>query len=128
MMENKFDLFILIKDSSAEKLKYIEKGVNEVKLPFQSKEGEGKLSLISIGMELDECVSYLDMITQFDTIMSDDSNISYAICGEKLVLTDTQKNGRLDVEAFPEAEKYKNVPAINILDYEIEDFLKMFNP
>lgn len=126
MMENKFDLFILIEDSSAEKLKYIERRVNETKLPFQSKEREGRLSLISIGMELDECVSYLDMITQFDTIMSDDSNISYAICGEKIVLTDTQKNGRLDIETFPEAEKYKDVPAVNILDYEIDYFLKMF--
>lgn len=126
MIENKFDLFILIEDSSAEKLKYIERRVNEAKLPFQSKEGGGKLSLISMGMELDECMSYLDMITQFDTIMSDDSNISYAICGEKIVLTDTQKNGRLDIGAFPEAEKYKDAPAVNILDYEIEDFIKMF--
>lgn len=126
MIENKFDLFILIKDSSAEKLKYIERRVNETKLPFQSKEGEGQLSLIGTGMELDECVSYLDMIIQFDIIMSDDSNIGYAICGEKIVLTDTQKDGRLDIGAFPEAEKYKDVPAINILDYEISDFLKMF--
>lgn len=126
MMENKFNLFILIEDSSAEKLRYIERRVNETKLPFQSKEREGRLILISIGMELDECVSYLDMITQFDAIMSDDSSIGYAICGEKVVFTDTQKNGRLDIEALPEAEKYKDVPAINILDYEIEDFLKMF--
>lgn len=125
-MENKFDLFILIEDASAEKLKYIEGRVDGAKLPFQAKKGEGQLSLIGAEMELDECVSYLDMITQFDIIMSDDSNISYAICGEKIVLTDTQKNGRLDIGAFPEAEKYKDVPAINILDYEINDFLKMF--
>lgn len=126
MIENKFDLFILIEDSSAEKLRYIEGRVDGAKLPFQAKEGEGWLSLIGEGMELDECVSYLDMITQFDTIMSINSNISYAICSEKIVLTDMQKNGKLDILAFPEAEKYKDVPAINILDYEINDFLKMF--
>lgn len=126
MIENKFDLFILIEDSSAEKLRYIEGRVDGAKLPFQAKEGEGWLSLIGEGMELDECVSYLDMITQFSIIMSDNSNISYAICSEKIVLTDTQKDGKLDIAAFPEAEKYKDVPAIDILDYEIGDFLKLF--
>lgn len=126
MVENKFYLFILIKDSSVEKLKYIEGRVYGAKLPFQAKEGEGQLSLTSISMELDECVSYLDMIIQFDTIMSIDSNISYAICGEKIVLTDAQKDGKLDIGAFPEAEKYKDVPAVNILDYEMNDFLKLF--
>lgn len=126
MVENKFDLFILIEDSSAEKLRYIEGRVDGAKLPFQVKEGEGWLSFIGEGMELDECVSYLDMITQFDVIISDNSNISYAICSEKIVLTDMQKDGKLDIKAFPEAEKYKDAPAVNILDYEIEDFIKMF--
>lgn len=126
MIENKFDLFILIEDSSAEKLRYIEGRVDGAKLPFQAKEGEGWLSLIGEGMKLDECVSYLDMITQFSIIMSDNSNISYAICSEKIVFTDMQKGGKLDIRAFPEAEKYKDVPAVDILDYEIEDFFKLF--
>jgi len=126
MIENKFDLFILIEDSSAEKLRYIEGRVDGAKLPFQAKEGEGWLSLIGEGMELDECVSYLDMITQFSIIMSDNSNISYAICSEKIVFTDTQKDGKLDINAFPEAEKYKDVPAIELFYDEMNDFFKLF--
>lgn len=126
MVENKFDLFILIEDSSAEKLRYIEGRVDGAKLPFQAKEGEGWLSLIGEGMKLDECVSYLDMITQFDIIMSYDSNISYAICCEKVVFTDMQRDGRLDIKAFPEAERYKDVPAVDILQYEMDDFFTLF--
>ena len=127
MMENKFDLFILIEDSSAEKLRYIEGRVDAAKLPFQAKYGEGWLSLIGTSMRLDACVSYLDMITQFDAIMSINSNISYAICCDKIILTDTQRDGKLDVRAFPEAEKYKDAPAVELFYDEIGDFFKLFN-
>lgn len=126
MIENKFDLFILIEDSSTEKLRYIEGRVDGAKLPFQSKEGEGWLSLIGKGMRLDECMSYLDMITQFDIIMSHDSNISYAICCEKVVFTDMQRDGKLDIKAFLEAEKYKDVPAVELFYYEMGDFFALF--
>ena len=126
MIENKFDLFILIEDSSAEKLRYIEGRIDGAKLPFQVKNKEGQLSLIGIGMRLDVCVSYLDMITQFDTIMSINSNISYAICCDKVVFTDTQRDGKLDIRAFPEAEKYKDIPAVELFYYQMSDFFKLF--
>lgn len=126
-MENKFDLFILIEDSSAEKLRYIKERIDGAKLPFQAKKGEGWLSLIGTGMRLDTCVSYLDMITQFDAVMSINSNIGYAICCDKVVLTDTQKDGKLDTKAFPEAKKYKDVPAVELFYDEISDFFKIFN-
>lgn len=127
MIENKFDLFILIEDSSAEKLRYIEERVDGAKLPFQAKKGEGWLSLIGTSMRLDACVSYLDMITQFDAIMSINSNIGYAICCDKIVFTDTPRDKKLDTRAFPEAEKYKNVPAVELFYDEISDFFKIFN-
>ena len=126
MIENKFDLFILIEDSSAEKLKYIEGRIDGAKLPFQVKSEEGRLSLIGTDMRLDACVSYLDMITQFDTIMSINSNISYAICCNKVVFTDTQRGGKLDTRAFPEAEKYKDIPAVELFYYQMSDFFKLF--
>lgn len=126
MIENKFDLFILIEDSSAEKLKYIEGRIDGAKLPFQVKSEEGRLSLIGTDMRLDACVSYLDMITQFDTIMSINSNISYAICCNKVVFTDTQMDGKLDIRAFPEAEKYKDIPAVELFYYQMSDFFKLF--
>ena len=126
MIENKFDLFILIEDSSAEKLKYIEGRIDGAKLPFQVKSKEGQLSLIGTCMRLDKCVSYLDMITQFDTIMSINSNISYAICCDKVVFTDTQRGGKLDTRAFPEAEKYKDIPAVELFYYQMSDFFKLF--
>ena len=126
MIENKFDLFILIEDSSAEKLKYIEGRIDGAKLPFQVKSEEGRLSLIGTDMRLDACVSYLDMITQFDTIMSINSNISYAICCDKIVLTDTQKDGKLNIKAFPEAEKYKDMRVVELFYYEMNDFFKLF--
>lgn len=127
MIENKFDLFILIEDSSAEKLKYIEGRIDGAKIPFQVKSEEGRLSLIGTDMRLDACVSYLDMITQFDTIMSINSNISYAICCDKIVLTDTQKDGKLNIKAFPEAEKYKDMRVVELFYYEMNDFFKLFN-
>lgn len=126
MIENKFDLFILIEDSSAEKLKYIEGRIDGAKIPFQVKSKEGQLSLIGTCMRLDKCVSYLDMITQFDTIMSINSNISYAICCDKIVLTDTQKDGKLNIKAFPEAEKYKDMRVVELFYYEMNDFFKLF--
>lgn len=126
MIENKFDLFILIEDSSAEKLKYIEGRIDRAKIPFQVKSEEGRLSLIGTCMRLDKCVSYLDMITQFDTIMSINSNISYAICCDKVVFTDTQRGGKLDTRAFPEAEKYKDIPAVELFYYQMSDFFKLF--
>ena len=126
MIENKFDLFILIEDSSAEKLKYIEGRIDRAKIPFQVKSEEGRLSLIGTDMRLDACVSYLDMITQFDTIMSINSNISYAICCDKIVLTDTQKDGKLNIKAFPEAEKYKDMRVVELFYYEMNDFFKLF--
>ena len=125
MIENKFDLFILIEDSSAEKLKYIEGRIDGAKIPFQVKSKEGQLSLIGTCMRLDKCVSYLDMITQFDT-MSINSNISYAICCDKVVFTDTQRGGKLDTRAFPEAEKYKDIPAVELFYYQMSDFFKLF--
>ena len=126
MIENKFDLFILIEDSSAEKLKYIEGRIDRAKIPFQVKSEEGRLSLIGTDMRLDACVSYLDMITQFDTIMSINSNISYAICCNKVVFTDTQRGGKLDTRTFPEAEKYKDIPAVELFYYQMSDFFKLF--
>ena len=127
MIKNEFDLFILIEDSSAEKLKYIEGRIDGAKIPFQVKSEEGRLSLIGTDMRLDACVSYLDMITQFDTIMSINSNISYAICCDKIVLTDTQKDGKLNIKAFPEAEKYKDMRVVELFYYEMNDFFKLFN-
>lgn len=127
MMKNKFDLFILIEDSSAENLRCIERKVDGAKLPLQAKSGEGWLNLIGIGMRLDVCVSYLDMIIQFDAIMSINSSISYAICCDKVVFTDTKRDDKLDTRAFPEAEKYKDAPAVELFYYEIGDFFELFN-